>query len=214
MYLKFERGQVLAETHGGVAGGHYVGCTTTQKILHDGLWWPTLHQDSKAYYWAYDICQWIGKPSWRDEIMLKPQMMLQSFEKWAIEFVGPITPQGKMGAHYIITATEYLTRWVEAHPVKGCMATTTMKFLLENMLTRFGCPNILMSDRGTHFLNETISALIEEFQIYHQQSTPYHPQANGTIEAFNKILEIAFTKVCNAQQKNWDFHIPTVLWTY
>jgi hypothetical protein len=38
------------------------------------------------------------------------------------------------------------------------------KFIFEYVLTRFGCPKILMSDRGTHFLNETISALMEEFQ--------------------------------------------------
>ena len=91
-----------------------------------------------------------------------------------------------------------MTRWVEAQPVKECSVATTAKFLFEYVLTMFGCPKILMRDRGTHFLNETISTMLEEFQVYHQKSTPYHPHANGKIEAFNMIFENALTKICNA----------------
>jgi transposase InsO family protein len=103
-------------------------------------------------------------------------MTLQAFEKWAIDFVGPINPPGKRtGARYIITATEYLTRWAEAREVKDYSATTTVRFIFDDIITRFGCPKILMSDQGTHFINQTVEALTEEFTIYHQKSTPYHP---------------------------------------
>eukprot|EP00253_Pinus_taeda_P036318 PITA_36318 len=122
-------------------------------------------------------------------------MTLQPFEKWMIDFVGPIQAQGeKTGAWYIITATEYLTRSSEAQPVKDCTRANVVKFLFEYVLTQFGCPNILMSDHGTHFLNETINTLMEEFWVYHLKSTTYHPQANGIVEAFNKVLENTLTK--------------------
>jgi len=57
-----------------------------------------------------------------------------------------------------------------------------------------------MSDRYIHFLNETISVLTEKFQVYHQKIMSYNPQANETVEAFNKVLETALTKVCNAKR--------------
>jgi len=49
--------------------------------------------------------------------------------------------------------------------MKDCMGAIIAKILFEYVLIKFGCPNILMSDHGTHFLNVMINALIEEFQI-------------------------------------------------
>jgi transposase InsO family protein len=86
---------------------------------------------------------------------------------------------------YIIVAIEYLTKWVEAKVVKVNDAKTTTTFLYENVITRFGCPNILISDRGKHFLNEVIENMASLFQINHRKTTPYHLQTNGQTERVN-----------------------------
>ena len=79
--------------------------------LMEGMREDTMHNDSKVYYKACDACQRIGRPSQRDEFPLQTQVSLQPFEKWVIDFVGPIQPLGKKRiGHYIIIATECLTR--------------------------------------------------------------------------------------------------------
>ena len=109
---------------------------------------------------------------------------------------------------------DYLTRWEETTHIKDCTTVTKTKFLFENVVTGFGFPKILVSDQGTHFVNQLIEELTDEFQIHHSRTTPYHSQANGVLEEFNKILENALTKVSNGRRDDWDHNVSIVLWTY
>lgn len=159
-----ERHSILVESHGHVVGVHYVGKAITHKILGAGLWWPTLHKDSKEYCSACDVCERIGRLSRRDELSLNPQVTLQDFDKWASKFYGTINPLRKnTSAWYFITATNYLTRWSEAKPIKDYNTDTTAQFIFEYILLRFRCPKISMTHWGSHLLHSAIEALMKEF---------------------------------------------------
>ena len=149
--MEHEHPIILAEAHEGIARGHYEGKVIAQKVLRARLWWSIVSKDAKEHFQSCDVCQRVGNPSTRDEIPLRPQVTLKVFDKWPIDFVGPTNPPAsRPGARYIITTRKYLTRWVEATTVKDCSAETATYFLFEQVITRFGCPRILMSDQGTY----------------------------------------------------------------
>ena len=107
-----------------------------------------------------------------------------------------------------------LSKWVEAELVPSCTKEIATKFNYENIITRFGCPLTLISDQGSHFINQTIQILLKEFLIDHHKSLAYHRQANGSIESFNKTLAKGLTKICNIDKDDWDEKIPAILWAY
>lgn len=148
------------------------GKAIVRKILQAGLWWQTIHKGSKEFSKSCDACQRVGKPSRRDELPLNPIHTLQIFEKWEIDFIGPITPPARHSrARYIITATKYLTRWVEDAPIRDYTSDTATRFIFENMISRFGCPRSFTSNQGTDFINKTIEALLKNFMIQHNKSS-------------------------------------------
>ena len=67
-----ERHWIMSEAHADVRGGHYVGKETICKILQVGLWWPTIHMDTKNFFRSCDVSQRTGKPLRHDEMSLVP----------------------------------------------------------------------------------------------------------------------------------------------
>jgi transposase InsO family protein len=157
----------------------------------------------------------VGKPTATKAMPLNPILAQIPFEKWGIDFVGPIKPLSRHGQkRYILVATEYVTKWAEALPTKNDDAKTVAKFIYENIITRFGCPKELVSDRGTHFLNDIISTLTTTYLIKHRKSSPYHPRANGQTEKTNGILCKIITKTVQASNIDWDARVYDALWAY
>jgi hypothetical protein len=93
------------------------------KVLCTRLWWLSIFVDAKEYCKWCGICQCIRKPYHIYELPLFSITIVESFDMCYIEFMGPIIPlERQIGSGYIITITEYLTRWSEATHVKDCTA--------------------------------------------------------------------------------------------
>jgi transposase InsO family protein len=137
------------------------------------------------------------------------------FIKWGLDFIGPIKPVvARTYNWYILVATDYATKWVEAWALKTNTVAITAKFLCEQILTRYGCPLTLISDQSTHYINEAIEHLVEHFLLQHWNSTTYYLQGTGQAESTNKVIGKLLTKLVNGTRTDWDDHLYTVLFSY
>jgi hypothetical protein len=82
---------LINSCHDSPCGGHFADKRIGHKILRMG-YFPTIFQDARKYVQAYDSCQRMNQPNHREEMPLQPQLGLEPFEKWAMDFGGPIKP--------------------------------------------------------------------------------------------------------------------------
>jgi len=115
---------------------------------------------------------------------------------------------------YILLATEYVTKWVEARPTAKNDVATTARFMYEQIFTRFGAPLELVSDRGTHFLNNVIEALTTSYLVKHRKTTPYHPKCNGLTERANGIMGKILNNTVNEHKTDWDLKLYSAVYSY
>ena len=80
---------ILKASHDEPCGGHFSDKRAAYKVLNVGYYWPTLFKDAKIYVKRCDNCQRKGKPVQSDEMPLQPQVLIKTFERWALDFVGP-----------------------------------------------------------------------------------------------------------------------------
>ena len=59
---------------------------------------------------------------------------------------------------------DYVSKWVEAIPCKHNDHKVVLKFLKENIFSRFGVPKAIISDGGTHFCNKPFETLLAKYE--------------------------------------------------
>ncbi len=117
--------------------------------------------------------------------------------------MGPIKPTWRYTRNkYIFIAINYVIKWVEVRALKSNTIVAITKFMYECILTTFGCPLIIVTYQGVHFINDAIKYLIDHFFMKHVNSTTYYPQGNGEAEYTKKVFGTLLTKLITENKIN------------
>ena len=89
---------------------------------------------------------------------------------------------------YILTTTDYFTRWTKAIPLKNVNDNEVIQILQWNIITKFGLPKSLVFYNVTYFYSLKVIEFALKHNINLRYSTNYYPQGNVVSESTNKNL--------------------------
>jgi hypothetical protein len=143
-------GKVLKELHDGPSRGHFVGNTTAHKILRVDYYWPTFFKDAHAYTRNCKTFQVSVRKEKREAVPLQPMTVSRPFEKLGLDIIGEISSSSSKLHKYILTTTDYFTKWAEAIPLTHVNEKVVIQFIEQQLITRFGVPSILVFDNEAY----------------------------------------------------------------
>ncbi|KAM1304570.1 hypothetical protein ACFX2F_022217 [Malus domestica] len=129
-----------------------------------------------------------------------------------MDVISKITPSAKHA--WILVAIDYFTKWVEAKSYAELTFKEVCNFVKENIVTRFGMSETIITDNGTIFTSDRFKEYTANLKIRLEQSMPYYPQANRQVEASNKVLIGILEKIIKERPGMWHLKINEALWAY
>jgi hypothetical protein len=147
-----EAEHVLNDFHLGACGGHLSGMATAHKILRVAYFWPSIFKYCIEVFKQFPPYQVFHKKACTHLAPLHHVVSINPFEKWGID-VMQCKPTSVGGHNNIIIVVDYFKKWVEyIHTFLNDGCTTTI-FIFNHIITRFGVPESIVTDHGSHFQN-------------------------------------------------------------
>lgn len=207
-----EQNDILRHCHSYACGGHFSAKKTGHRILQSGFFWPSIFKDAHYFVKACLRCQQVGGISRRDMMPMTPILVVEIFDVWGIDFMGPFPTS--FGNLYILVAVDYVSKWVEAEATRTNDHSVVCKFIKKNIFSRHGIPRTIISDGGSHFKNWHFAKLLKHYGVTHRIATPYHPQTSGQVEVSNREIKRILEKTVRPDRKDWSLRLDDALWAY
>ena len=109
---------------------------------------------------------------------------------------------------------DYFIKWAEEMPTYLVDGKTMVQFLFNHVFSRFGVPQAIIIDHGSHFHNYMMAEMTSKLGLHQDNSTLYWPQANIQVEAIKKVLVTMLQRTIGMHKSNWHLMLFSTLWAY
>ncbi|KAL3697011.1 hypothetical protein R1sor_011087 [Riccia sorocarpa] len=198
--------KLITEFHESLWAGHR-GIWATYSKLKERYWWKNMYRDVVVFVESCLTCQMYSNVRHRDG--LHPTYPLAFYFKWVVDLV--TMPVGLWAMRYLVLAREDLSNQVEGRALRTKATEGVCRFLLEDVICRYGCVGKVTADRGELDAKEA-EEFFQRYGVKLALTTAYNPEGNAKSERGHPPIVKALVKACSGRVKQWPRLLPFALW--
>ena len=146
------------------------------------------------------------------EPMIITDTPIETFDKVSLDTVGPL-PMIPDGNRHILTMQDNLSKYCIAVPTPDITATTIAHALAKDLISPYGAPKAILTDRGSAFISKLLRKLSKIFGIKQISTSGYRPQSNGSLERSHAVL-VDYIRSYADYYDDWDKLLPFAMFSY
>lgn len=192
--------KVLQQLHKG-----HPGVERMRSLARNYVYWPNIDEHVTALVRSCSECASVAKTDTKTKLESWP-IPEKPWQRVHVDFAGPIN-----GTYYLLLV-DSLSKWPEVVPTKRITTSATIA-ILRQIFSRFGMPEVLVSDNGTQLTSDAFERFCDSNGIMHLKTAPFHPQSNGQVERFVDTFKRTIKKI-QAGGETLDEALDTFLLCY
>ena len=153
---------------------------TVEKLLLLPMQWKGMKQHVHLFIRQCACCQKMNATRVPIHVHKYVTSAYQPFHVLNIDFIGPFPDSS-----YVLVIICAFTRWTELYWCADSTAQSATDCLLQQF-GRFGAPQMIRSDRGSHFANDLVKQFLIATNTPHNLTLAYSKQENAIVERVNK----------------------------
>ncbi|KAF3699836.1 THAP domain-containing protein 5 [Channa argus] len=182
-------------------------------IVDEGL----MKIESFPYFFHGDYClsqgiQWAPDDNFSTECN-NLENVIEVKEPWqwlGLDVRGPL-PQTLNGHKYILTLTDYYSKWVEAVPMQSCLPPHVAKHIID-IITHFGYPLRVLS-RLPHDIVQKINKELKDKLRITIALVVYHRQTGTADLVTQRLIDRIVSDLIEEHAADWDVYLPAKVFT-
>ena len=160
----------------------------------------------------------VARPVIQQELKRKAELQTfsvhKAFRTMTPDILGPVTLAKKSKVRYILVMSDLFTKYAVTVVLQDTTAATVANAIMDEWIMAFAAPDAIHTDQGSNFISKITQDFCRIFMVEKTRTKLYHPQGNGQVEGFNRVIADMFQKYCAEKPHEWDAHLLYLSFVY